>query len=76
MKIWGVVIVRGTTLALAGSATYPSPSVEERDMRQSLTGKLSAISAAPELTTAIMGPDAKAPAFSKGARQPIRKCCT
>lgn len=42
---------------------------EERDVRQSLTGKLVAFSAAPELTTAIMGPDAKAPAFSKGARQ-------
>lgn len=42
---------------------------EGRDVRQSLTGKLVAISAAPELTTAIMGPDAKAPAFGKSARQ-------
>ena len=42
---------------------------EGRDTRQSLTGKLSAISTAPEHTTAIMGPDAKAPAFSKSARQ-------
>lgn len=42
---------------------------DERDVRQALAGKLLAFSAAPEFTTAIAGPDAKAPAFSKTARQ-------
>lgn len=42
---------------------------EERETRQSLTGKLVALSAAPEFATAIAGPEATAAEFSKNARQ-------